>query len=345
MFEQLTIIATTGFWVWVTFAAAAGLIVFAAMKLASYGDIIAARTKIGGMFVGVLLLAGATSLPEILTAINAIANDQPNLAAGNFFGSNAFNMFILCILDVFSRDQRVLRNAAFKHTLSGGMAVFLGTLALFFVVANPITDTIHFQIGWVGIDSILIIAFYIFGVYLIQKNSPDTVSTDMTEEELASVPSLKTGLIGFILASLLLVVVSPFMVKSSEVIADITGLGTTFIGSTLVAFVTSLPELITTITALRIGAAEMAIANLFGSNMFNMFGIAIADIFYTKGRFIATIDQSFVVVGMLGVLLTSFALIGNIVKFKRIKVIELDSIIMALMYFAGMYLLYLQTNG
>ena len=79
--------------------------------------------------------------------------------------------------------------------------------------------------------------------------------------------------------------------------------------------------------------------------MFNMFGIGIADVFYTKGRFLSTVDDSFIVVGMLGVLMTSFGLIGNIVKFKRIgKVMDFDSIIMTIMYIGGMYLLFIMSR-
>lgn len=340
--ENIQNLVTQGNWVWVTFGLSAVFIVLAAMQLAKYGDVLAARTGAGGMFIGILLLAGATSLPEILTAINSISAGEPDLAAGNFFGSNAFNMFIIAIMDVLSKNDRVVRNSYYKHALSGSLAVFLGTLALFFVVANPILSKINFQIGWVGIDSLIITFFYIFAVYLIQKNDSDTVSAEMTADELKEIPSLRKGIIGFLLAASVLVIISPFMVKSSSVIAEITGLGASFVGSTLVAFVTSLPELVTTISALKIGAADMALGNLFGSNMFNMFGIAIADFFYTEGRFINVIDESFVVVGLLGVLLTSFALIGNVAKFKRIKVIEVDSIIMIILYLGGMYILYLQ---
>ena len=168
---------------------------------------------------------------------------------------------------------------------------------------------------------------------------------DMTEAELNEIPSLQVGLIVFTVAAVVLGLICPFMVRASETISEITGLGTSFVGSTLVAFVTSLPEMVTSISAISIGAADMALGNLFGSNMFNMFGIGIADIFYTKGRFLSTVDNSFIVVGMLGVLMTSFGLIGNIVKFKRVgRVIDIDSIIMALMYFAGMYLLFVMSR-
>lgn len=346
MFESIQIAATTGGWVWVTFVVAAALIVVAAMQLAKYGDVIAARTKLGGMFIGVLLLAGATSLPELLTSINSINMGSPELSAGNFFGSSAFNMFILAILDVLGRDQRILRTSQGRHLVSGGFAVFICTLVLFFLVGNPVLTKMNFNIGWVGIDSILIMACYVLAIYMIQQSEQDAISTEMTEEELADIPSLKIGLIGFALAAVVLGIVCPFMVRAAERISEITGLGTSFVGSTLVALVTSLPEMVTSISAISIGAADMALGNLFGSNMFNMFGIGIADVFYTKGRFLSTVDSSFVVVGMLGVLMTAFGLLGNIVKFKRIgKVMDVDSVIMTVMYFGGMYILYVLSNG
>ena len=109
---------------WATFILSAGLIVAAAMQLARSGDVLAARTGISGIFIGVLLLAGATSLPEMLTGINAVLIGSPDIAAGNFFGSSAFNMLILAILDILSRDRRILREAAYRHVLSGGLRIF-----------------------------------------------------------------------------------------------------------------------------------------------------------------------------------------------------------------------------
>ncbi len=331
---------TTGSFVWVTFTISAALIVFAAMQLAKYGDVIAARTGIGGLFIGVLLLAGATSLPEFLTGISAVLTNQPNIAAGNLFGSSAFNMLILVILDVLSRDQGIFHSAGLKNIISGSMAVFLGTVVLFFIAANPVLETFGFRIGWFGIDSLLIVAFYILGIYKIHQNEVGQVSAEMSEEELSDIPTLKQGIWGFIAFSIVLVIATPIMVRCSTTIAEITGLGTGFIGSTLVAIITSLPELVTSIAALKIGSADMAFGNLFGSNMFNMFGIALTDLFYTEGRLLNNIDSSFIIVGMLGVLMTSFALVGNVTKFKRLKFIDVNSIILMLMYFGGMYLLY-----
>ncbi len=154
-------------------------------------------------------------------------------------------------------------------------------------------------------------------------------------------PSLRVGLIGFGLGALGLIIVTPWMVRASAQIAEITGLGTTFIGTTLVAVVTSLPELVTTIAAIKIGADDMAIGNLFGSNLFNMFAVGLTDVFYLQGRFLGVVDPAFLLVGMLGLLMTGLGLIGNLARLeRRVLFIELDALALMLLYFIGLWLLY-----
>ena len=323
---------------WVMFLITAVLIVLAATQLAKYGDIIATRTKMGGMFIGLLLLAGATSLPEVLTSISSLQQNAPNLAAGNLLGSSTFNMLLLAIIDISFRNQRILRKAALKHAVTGSLTVFLIGLVLFFMLAN-----IDIKIGFIGLDSLIIIAVYVLSVRLIHKDSQRNTSSNVIMEVPANTPSLMSGIIGFLLAAVALIIITPFMVKNANIIAESTGLGTTFIGTTLVAFVTSLPELVTTIAAIKIGAADMAIGNLFGSNMFNMFALGLTDIFYTQGRFLEAIDPSFLLIGVIGLLLTCMGLIGNLIKLeKRIWFVEIDALAIILFYFASLWLLYIR---
>jgi cation:H+ antiporter len=325
--------------VWVIFLVSAALIVLAATQLAKYGDVIAIRTGLGGMFIGVVLLAGATSLPEVLTTISSLSQGVPNLAAGNLFGSNLFNMLLLAILDLLHRKDRILRKAALKHALTGSLTVFLIGLVGFFIMAD-----IEIQIAWIGVDSILIMLVYIVAMRLIQANQTHTLSHPVAPVEIPpGTPSLRTGLLGFSLAALGLVIVTPWMVSASAEIAEITGLGTTFVGTTLVAIVTSLPEVVTTIAAIKIGADDMAIGNLFGSNLFNMFAIGLTDLFYLQGRFLGIIDPAFLLVGMLGLLMTGMGLIGNLARLeRRVLFIELDALALMIIYFAGLWLLYLR---
>ncbi len=323
---------------WIVFFITAVVIVLAATQLAKYGDIIAVRTRMGGMFIGVLLLAGATSLPEVLTSVSALRENTPNLAAGNLLGSNTFNIFLLAIIDLANRNQRILRKAALKHAVTGSLTVLMIGLVLFFMLAN-----IDIKIGWVGLDSLILIVVYIIAVRLIHKDSP-TPSTEKEEAIPDGTPSLMKGIIGFLLAATVLVIITPYMVKSANEIAEITGLGTTFIGTTLVALVTSLPELVTTLAAVKIGAADMAIGNLFGSNMFNMFALGLTDLFYTQGRFLDAIDPSFLLIGIAGLVLTCLGLIGNLIKLeKRIWFIEIDALLIMLFYFGSLWLLYVRS--
>jgi cation:H+ antiporter len=323
--------------VWVTFITSAALIVLAATQLAKYGDIIAIRTRLGGMFIGVLLLAGATSLPELLTTISSLSQGVPNLAAGNLLGSNLFNMMLLAILDLLHRKERILRKAALKHALTGSLATFLIGLAVFFILAD-----IPLQIGWVGLDSLVIILVYIVGVRLIQTNQSHGSVQAVSEVAIPKgTPALWAGLLGFSLAALGLVIVTPWMVRASAEIAVITGLGTTYVGTTLVAIVTSLPEMVTTFAAIRLGADDMAIGNLFGSNLFNMFALGLTDLFYQQGRFLGVIDPAFLLVGMLGLLMTGLGLIGNLARLeRRVLFIEIDALALMVLYFSGLWLLY-----
>ncbi len=321
---------------WVYFGLSAVVIVIAAMRLAEYGDAIALRTRLGGMFIGTILLAGATSLPELLTTINSLQQGSPNLAAGNLFGSNMFNMVLLAVLDMAHRRERILRKAALKHSLTGSLATLLIAMAVFFVMAD-----IDVKIGWVGADSLAIIIGYLVAIRLLQTSNAAASKVEVVQAVPRGTPGLGAAIFGFLVATGALIYVSPILVRSSLEIAEITGLGATFIGTTLVALVTSLPEMVTTLTAAKLGADDMAIGNLFGSNMFNMFAIGLTDLFYLQGRFLSVIDPAFLLVGMIGLIMTGLGLVGNLAKIeRRLFLVETDALLLFLVYSGGMWLLY-----
>lgn len=322
--------------IWLTFALTAAVIVVAAIKLAEYGDVIAVRTRLGGMFIGTLLLSTATSLPELLTTINAIEQTAPGLAVGNLFGSSMFNMVVLAILDILNRRMHILRSVAISHTLTGSLAVLLTGLAVFFTLGD-----FNLAIGWVGVDSLILMAAYVFGVHLIQMSNRGGASApEPTAEELKGMPSLRHGLIGFGAATLALVAVTPAMVESAIGIAEITGLGTSLIGTTLVALVTSLPELTTTISAARLGAYDLAVGNLFGSNMFNAVALGISDLFFTGGRFMSAVSPRLSMVGVMALCLTTLGMIGILAHIERRRYMVLINILLIAGYLAGMAVLF-----
>ena len=325
---------------WLIFVGSSIVLVGAAIKLAQYGDVIAVRTRLGGMFIGVLLLAGATSLPEMLTMINSFRVDAPGLAAGNMFGSNMFNMFLLAVLDLLNQQARILRRVAMTHALTAALGSAMIGLAIFFILGD-----VDLRLGWMGVDSLTLVLVYVGGIRLIQSNGQAS-STVVELPQAGPAMPLWRALLGFLAATAVLVFITPYLVRSSSEIAEITGLGVGFVGTTLLAMVTSLPEMVAVVAAARMGAYDMAVGNLFGSNVFNMFALGVADVFYTPGRFLGAIDPAFALVALLGLLLTNLALIGNIARVeRRLAFVESDALLILLLYVGGMFFLYLRGIG
>ena len=259
--------------------------------------------------VGTIFLAAATSLPEFITSISAFQVDAPDLAAGNLFGSNMVNILLLALIDLAIYQVPLLRRMAVAHTLTAVLATLLMLLSVTFILGD-----IDLGIGWVGFDSLILIAVYFGGTWLIQQESRfSTGSVQPTPVVVAKgFPSLRRGVVGFVLAAAVLVMAVPPMVDASVAIATITGLGESFVGTSLVSLVTSLPELLAALVAVRMGAFDLAIGNLFGSSVFNMLALGVADFFYTStGVSWGQSILDFALVGMLALLLTNMALVGQ----------------------------------
>ncbi len=329
--------------VWIKFFISAAVVVYTAIKLAEFGDIIAVRTNLGGVFVGTIFLAGATSLPELTASISSFRAGVPNLAAGNFFGSNMVNVLLLAIIDLINFQVPLLRRIAISHALTAALTTILMLIAAVSILAN-----VDVTVGWVGIDSLALIAIYFGGIWLIQRESHGPAgSTAAGAVALAPrFPSLRRGLIGFALSAGALILVVPTLVSAASEIAVLTGLGTGFVGTAMLSVVTSLPELIAALAAMKMNAFDMAVGNLFGSSVFNMLALGLADFFYVDGRFLGAIDPNFALVGLLGLLLTNMALVGNLARVERkLLFVELDAVAIIVVYLLGMYLLFLRGIG
>jgi len=325
--------------IWLQFFSSTLLIVIAARFLARYGDVISIRTGLGGLFIGTLLMASATSLPELLTAINAINQDAPNLTIGNIFGSSMFNMFLLALVDLLFYRVHILRRVTINHAVSASLVVLIHAAAVFFIVAD-----IDLAIGWVGLDSLALIGIYLAGTRLLFGGGGEPLP-DEPDAIPDGTPSLRHALAGFGAATLALMLVTPLLVSSSIDIAAETGLGTGFVGVALVALVTSLPEVMTTISAARIGAYDLAVGNLFGSNLFNLFSLGLVDFFFTDGRFLAEVSPTMTIAGLLALLVANLALLGNLTRNltrggTRRLLTEIDALLIAGVYVLGMVLLY-----
>jgi len=314
---------------WVTFILAAAGIIGAGIRLAPYGEALGNRTGIGQGWIGLLFLATLTSIPEMTTTISGATLDVPNIALGNAFGSNLFNVVIIAVMDILllGRGPFLLKARGY-HTLSGGIAVLLTLFGVLGIVMASRTTLFG-----VSPISFMILAGYVAGVCLLFHAERHEV---VEEEPRGEVLSLKAAIIGFVVCAAVIVVSGIFLVRASKDISSMSGLSTSFMGAILVAIVTSLPELATSIGALRIGAHDMIVGNLFGSNMFNILTIFFADVAYRKGSIFASLrggENDQIIVAVCGVLLTVVAMVSLGARSRRrILGIGVDSAILLASY-------------
>jgi cation:H+ antiporter len=153
--------------------------------------------------------------------------------------------------------------------------------------------------------------------------------------------SLRGAILGYLLSAGAIFVAAPFLARSADQLAEQTGLGGTFVGTTLVALSTSLPEVVTTLAAVRQGAFDLAIGNIFGSNVFNMAILAVVDLFQAGPLFTA-VSPSHAVTAAWVILITAVAVLGLLYQAeKRYWLLEPDAsliIVLVLAAFATLYL-------
>jgi cation:H+ antiporter len=332
--------------IWVVFVLSAAAIVFAGTALSRYGDQIAELTGLGRLWIGVVLMAAATSLPEVLTTMSAGWMDAPDLAAGDLFGAGLSNMLTLGLVDLLYHQKRVWRQAALEHTLTAALAMALTALAAFFVLLR--VNVTHLG---VGLGSLTLLILYVLGMRLVfrqedmkrREREQEALVAGMADRRAAGArrPELQRAVIRFSAAALVLLVAAPFLAWSAARIAEETGTSATFIGTSLVAITTSLPELVTSIAAVRLGAFDLAVGNLFGSNAFNMAAFLFADMAYRGGGLLNEVSPAHAMTALWSILMMTIGLMGIIYRAeKRFLLIEPDSLLMIVTYVLGLWLLF-----
>ncbi|MDK2741715.1 MAG: hypothetical protein NDI90_02295 [Nitrospira sp. BO4] len=331
--------------VWVIFVLSAATIVAAGTKLAHYGDKIAELTGLGRLWIGVVLIAGATSLPEVLTDVSAALMNEPDLAVGDLFGSNMANMLILGLIDLAHRQRRVWHQVAYEQTLIAALAVMLTGVAAISILFKSTG-----AYAGVGLDTLLVFIIYVLGMRVVYRQE-DLKRRERAHESVVESETLwdgpegrrramRSAAIGFAVATLAILIAAPFLASSAKEIADQTGLGTTVVGTTLVAMTTSLPELVTAFAAVRAGAFDLAVGNLFGSNAFNMAALFITDVAYRQGPLLSSVSSTHAMTGLWSIVLMNVGLMGIIYRAeKRFLLIEPDSALMIVGYGLGLWLL------
>jgi len=276
--------------IWMQFALCIVLIGFAGVKLTRYGDVIAEKTGMGGAWIGLILMAMVTSLPELVTGVSAVTlAGTPDIAVGDALGSCVFNLGIIFILDFLHRGESVYTRAHQGHILSAGFGVILLGMAGANILIGERLG--HLAIGHVGIYTPVIMLLYLIAMRTVFFYERDKIRAAV-EENVARYPdiSLKFAVQRYAAAALVVVAAGLWLPFVGKGLAVQMGWHESFVGTLLIAFVTSVPEMVVTVSALRIGALDMAIGNLFGSNLFDVLILAVDDVFYLDGPILSHVS-------------------------------------------------------
>lgn len=320
------------------------IIVFAGIFLTKFTDKISEVTGWGRMFVGSLFLAGATSLPEFMVDLRAVQLDLPDLAAGDLLGSSLFNLLILAILD-FAFPSAFRRTTFSSTYLHHSLAAIL-SIILTAIIGIGIISRI--EISFLGASPIswALVVIYLYGLRLIfLEGNPEQENKNNYENILPFTfrnhgSSLILPIMGYLACALVIMTAAPYLVDAAENIANHSGLGRTFVGTTFVAFATSLPELVATIAAFRIGSPDLALGNIFGSNAFNMLLFFPLDLIYPKIIY-SQINSVHAATAFSIVVVMSIAVMGQLFRKKeRSRLSEPSSEIIVTVIFLFLFLLY-----
>ncbi len=300
------------------FVISAIVVVLAGTQLARSGDIIAARTKLGGVWVGSVFLALATSLPEIVTDLTAVRMGAVDLAVGDLFGSSMANMLILALVSLAPSGVELFRRATLDHVLYASLAIMLTAIATVGLIMRPTVTVLG-----IGMTSWSLLAVYAiasraaFLQSTVAQSATEVVEMSGTVQvNSANTPvdagrrasmSLARACWLFAASALVIVVAAPQFARAAEGIAIATGVGSTFVGTWLVGLSTSLPELVTSFTAVRLRAYDLAVGNLFGSNAINMALFALLDLAQPGPPILSIADPAHAVSALVAIILMTIA--------------------------------------
>jgi len=319
--------------IWAQFAIAAGIIIVAGYKLSHYGNQIAKRTGLGQTFMGIILFSTITSLPELTVCITSSSIvEAPDLAVGNIFGSNLFNLLLIAVLDIVQGKGAILDLLSLSHVLAASLGILLAGLAILSIGLG-----LSFNLGFLGLESIILILIYALGIRILYRHETLGSLKGASEAQESEKNTMGRSIyLLFALAAIIIVGAGMWLSITADAIAQTTGWGQSFIGSFMLAIVTSLPELAVGIPLVRMGAFDMAIGNLLGSNIFNIAIIPVADIFFTQGAILANVSQNHILTAVLGIVMTNIIIMDLIYRAKKVPWrIGWGSISIIILYFLG----------
>lgn len=304
---------------WLQLAAAAGIILVTAHFMAGAADVIAEKTGLGRSFVGVVMLATATSLPELGTGVSSIVLvGNADLAAGDAFGSNLFNLLIIGLLDLYWRRGPVLSNVTATSALVAVLGVLVISVALVGMIIHGLTPDLA---GWyISPVSLVLFGVFLVSMFLIYRaeHTERELAGQADSEENYADRSLAKSFVTYSVTAAIVVASAVWLANIGEDLAHAMEWEASFVGTQFLAFSTSLPEIAASFAALRLGAPELAITNVLGSNLFNMgFVLFLDDVAFVDGSLWNGIAQIHQFTAIAAVVMTAIVVVGVMTRTWR----------------------------
>jgi len=333
--------------IWFKFILCLAIILFAGTKLAQYGDAIAEKTGLGRIWIGLVLIAAITTMPELVTSVSSVALvHSADLALGTLLGSCCFNLSILALLDILHSRTPVLSVASPRHVITAVWGALLIAIAAASIVAGGRFSFL--ALGWVGIPSIVILILYLLGMWWIfRRERGQRLHVAPTTSLQYDKFTTRTVCIRFALAAAAVIAAGIWLSFIGDEIGKTTGWNSTFVGSLFLAITTSAPELVVAITALRMGAVDLAVADILGANMLDIAIIVPVDLAQGQGFVLSSVSSGNLIVASVAVMMTLLVIVG--LRFRRrrkvFRVASWYTPLLIALYIFGAYALFNSGSG
>jgi cation:H+ antiporter len=331
------------FAIWLSLFVCLAVIGVAGVRLSRYGDIIAEKSGLSRGWVGLILLATVTSLPELVTGLSAVTTAMaPDIAVGDVMGSCVFNLLIIVVLDFLYRKESVYTRARQGNVLSAGYGIAL----IGFVGFNLLLyrDNTFLSFGHVGLYTPVILLLYFLAMRSLYRYEQSQLSEYVEERaDLYPETSLKQAVQGYLVAASAVVAAGIWLPFIAKDLAAVMAWEQSFVGTLFVAVITSTPEVVVTVAALRMGAIDLAIGNLFGSNLFNIAILAIDDLAYLPGPLFADVSIAHATSAFSAMMMSGLAVVGLVLRpvSRVFRTISWISLLLLIIYLLNTLFLYL----
>lgn len=323
------------------FVVLALLIFFSGKRLSLYGDAIAIHLGLGKAWIGLMLMASVTSLPELTVGISSVTLvGSADLALGDVMGSCVFNLFLLSLMDSLVPGVPLSSKVSPSHILAAALSIILVAMVGLGLYLPPNIVLV----SWIGLSSIAFVVVYLVSVRLLYHYTLKLITaTAIPEGEKEALPpaSFRKAVLLYALHAMVVVGAALFLPGIAETIAKESGLGESFVGTLFLAASTSLPEAAVSISAIRMGSFDLAVGNLIGSNLFNILILSIDDAFYTKGHLLKDASDNNIVSVFSVIIMTAVAIAGLMYRSNRKPFfVAWDALLIGAVYIANLLALY-----